>query len=83
MTSIFTASSLLCKISSSSSGILYPKLYEINNNLITPFALGVTISTITLFIAFVIFYLDSKADKYEQSNFITVGDDEIERPEKK
>ncbi|KAL4482820.1 hypothetical protein ABPG72_022380 [Tetrahymena utriculariae] len=63
----FTFSSLFCKIASSSSGIIYPQLYNINDNLMAPLSLGIALCAITLVQAFIIFYFDKHSENYSNS----------------
>ncbi|EAR84147.2 MFS transporter (macronuclear) [Tetrahymena thermophila SB210] len=64
----FTLTSLFCKIASSTSGIIYPQLYNINDNLMAPMSLGIALCAITLIQAFVIFYFDKHSENYNHSN---------------
>ncbi|KAL4442173.1 hypothetical protein ABPG74_009191 [Tetrahymena malaccensis] len=63
----FTLTSLFCKIASSTSGIIYPQLYNINDNLMAPLSLGIALCAITLVQAFIIFYFDRNSEKYSYS----------------
>ncbi|EAR84148.2 MFS transporter (macronuclear) [Tetrahymena thermophila SB210] len=61
----FTLSSFFCKIASSSSGILFPQLYDINNNLMAPLSLGLAFCLICLVLSVVIFVVDKNAEKQQ------------------
>ncbi|KAL4442172.1 hypothetical protein ABPG74_009190 [Tetrahymena malaccensis] len=73
----FTFSSFFCKIASSSSGILFPQLYDINHNLMAPLSLGLAFCIICLIVSIVIFVVDKKAEN--QSNLQLQEDQVVEK----
>ncbi|KAL4428620.1 hypothetical protein ABPG74_009122 [Tetrahymena malaccensis] len=63
----FTINSLFCKIAASTSGILYPMLYDKSNGLFLPFFIGLITCLFSLVSSIFIFVLDKKADDYNQN----------------
>lgn len=55
----------MSKMASSTSGIVYPILYDVNDDLITPLSVGTCVCVLSFGVSVGIFYLDRLSDKFD------------------
>ncbi|EAS02630.1 MFS transporter (macronuclear) [Tetrahymena thermophila SB210] len=74
---VFTVLSFLNKVASSSSGIIYPNLYNSSGSVMTPLGIGLGCILLTIIVSVGIYILDKRADEYEPAKN---NENQVEKP---